>query len=99
MSNESPSTLFVYTTVASEEDALRLAEHVIGERAAACVSIGAPVQSVFRWEPESEAETGSTIHAAVQSEREIPLVRRAGAATRDTGRSQPGAAAVPEIAR
>ncbi|MBW2500306.1 MAG: divalent-cation tolerance protein CutA [Deltaproteobacteria bacterium] len=79
MPSESPSTLFVYTTVASEEDARRLAEHVIGERAAACVSIGAPVQSVFRWEPESEAKTEPASHAGVQSEREIPLVIKTSA--------------------
>jgi periplasmic divalent cation tolerance protein len=79
MPSESTSALFVYTTVASEEDAQRLAEHLIGERAAACVSIGAPVQSVFRWESESEAKAEPASHAAVQSEREIPLVIKTSA--------------------
>ena len=75
MHSEAPRAVFVYTTVASEEDARRLAEHVIESRAAACVSIGAPVTSVFRW--ESEASDAS--QAGVQTEREIPLVIKTSA--------------------
>jgi periplasmic divalent cation tolerance protein len=70
MADEASHALFVYTTVANEVDAQRIAEHVVESRVAACVSIGAPVTSVFRWEPDAEAPE----RAAVQTEREIPLV-------------------------
>jgi periplasmic divalent cation tolerance protein len=75
--------LFVYTTVAREEDARRLAEELIASGLAACVNIGAPITSLFRWESsqggdreghgEVSAERPASA-AAVQSEREIPLV-------------------------
>jgi periplasmic divalent cation tolerance protein len=70
MVDEASHVLFVYTTVANEADAQRVAEHVIESRVAACVSIGSPVTSVFRWESDAEAPE----RAAVQTEREIPLV-------------------------
>ena len=70
MPPEMPQVLFVQTTVANADDAQRLAEHVIRSRAAACVQIGAPVTSVFRWDSESEDAS----QARVQTEREIPIV-------------------------
>lgn len=75
--------LFVYTTVAREEDARRLAEELIAAGLAACVNIGAPITSLFRWESSQGGDReghgeGSpnppASAAAVQSEREIPLV-------------------------
>ncbi len=75
--------LFVYTTVAREDEARSLAEELIAAGLAACVNIGAPVTSLFRWESSQdgdheEDEGGSADRpasaAAVQSEREIPLV-------------------------
>jgi periplasmic divalent cation tolerance protein len=43
-----PVTLCL-TTVGSEEDAARIARHLVETRAAACVSIVAPVRSVYSW--------------------------------------------------
>jgi len=37
------------TTVGSEEDAARIARHLVETKAAACVSIVAPVRSVYTW--------------------------------------------------
>lgn len=41
--------LSVSTTVASRDDALRLARGLVAERLAACVQIDAGVTSVYRW--------------------------------------------------
>jgi len=62
--------LFVYTTVEIEDDARRLAESAIAAREAACVQIGAPITSVYSWEPD--ATDGR--EAAIQREIEIPLL-------------------------
>lgn len=43
-----PVTLAL-TTVGSEEDAARIARHLVETKAAACVSIVAPVRSFYAW--------------------------------------------------
>ncbi|MHB8798875.1 MAG: divalent-cation tolerance protein CutA [Thermoanaerobaculia bacterium] len=50
-----PVTLCL-TTVGSEEDAARIARHLVETKAAACVSIVAPVRSVYSWEGETHDE-------------------------------------------
>ena len=40
------------TTVGSEEDAARIARHLVETKAAACVSIVSPVRSVYSWKGE-----------------------------------------------
>ncbi len=50
-----PVTLCL-TTVGSEEDAARVARHLVETRAAACVSIVAPVRSVYTWRGELSEE-------------------------------------------
>src|SRR6185369_4901506 len=40
----------VLVTASSSEEADRLAEALVGERLAACVSIAGPVRSVYRWD-------------------------------------------------
>lgn len=42
--------IVVLTTVASEDDAKRLAHIVVEQRLAACVNILPQVQSIYRWE-------------------------------------------------
>lgn len=44
------SYLQVATTLASEEEALRLAQAIIERRLAACVQIVGPVTGVYRWQ-------------------------------------------------
>lgn len=50
-----PVTLCL-TTVGSEEDAARIARHLVETRAAACVSIVSPVRSVYSWRGEIQDE-------------------------------------------
>jgi periplasmic divalent cation tolerance protein len=47
-----PAIIQVITTVGSEADAQRLAEHLIARRLAACVQIDAAIQSVYGWKGE-----------------------------------------------
>ncbi len=44
------------TTVGSEEDAARIARHLVETKAAACVSIVCPVRSVYSWKGEMQDE-------------------------------------------
>lgn len=44
------------TTVGSEEDAARIARHLVETKAAACVSIVAPVRSIYSWKGEMQDE-------------------------------------------
>ncbi len=50
-----PVTLAL-TTVGSEEDAARIARHLVETRAAACVSIVSPVRSFYVWKGEFQDE-------------------------------------------
>jgi len=50
-----PVTLCL-TTVGSEEDAARIARHLVETKAAACVSIVAPVRSIYTWKGELQDE-------------------------------------------
>lgn len=66
------------TTVGSEEDAARIARHLVETKAAACVSIVAPVRSVYSWKGE------------LQDDREWLLLMktaRSGAELRDALRA------------
>jgi periplasmic divalent cation tolerance protein len=50
-----PVTLAL-TTVGSEEDAARIARHLVETRSAACVSIVAPLRSLYVWKGELQDE-------------------------------------------
>lgn len=41
--------VLVWTTLAADTDAARLAETLVAERLAACVTVQAPMDSVYRW--------------------------------------------------
>ena len=45
-----PETLLVITTLPDQDAAERLAETLVETGLAACVNIGAPVTSIYRWE-------------------------------------------------
>lgn len=51
-----PPVTLCLTTVGSEEDAARIARHLVETKAAACVSIVAPVRSVYTWKSEIQDE-------------------------------------------
>ncbi len=42
--------VLVLVTSGSEEEALRIARTLVGERLAACASLVSPVRSIYRWE-------------------------------------------------
>ncbi len=46
--------LLVLTTLPDEETARRIARDMVERGLAACVSIGAPIRSVYRWQGEIE---------------------------------------------
>ena len=42
--------VIVWTTLAADVDAARFAETLVAERLAACVTVQAPMDSVYRWQ-------------------------------------------------
>lgn len=50
MTTDATTTRVVLTTTDSADEAERLARVLVDARLAACVQIGGPVRSVFRWE-------------------------------------------------
>lgn len=56
-----PSYILVHTTLPDEAAARALAHTLVESRVAACVSIGAPVESLYHWQ------------GTLESAREIPL--------------------------
>jgi uncharacterized protein involved in tolerance to divalent cations len=44
----------VTTTCATRDDVLRIAQALIDERLAACVQLGGPITSVYRWQGRTE---------------------------------------------
>jgi periplasmic divalent cation tolerance protein len=49
--------IVVFNTCSSEEEAARVARHLVENRAAACVSIIPQIASVYRWEGAVEQST------------------------------------------
>jgi periplasmic divalent cation tolerance protein len=60
--SSSAEVVLVLTTIGADANAAALAETLIEERLAACVNIGAPMTSVYRWK------------GGVERDREQPLV-------------------------
>src|SRR5271156_1469481 len=54
---------------ASAEEASRIARELVEKRLAACVQIGSPILSVYRW--KGEIEESSEIPLAIKSSREF----------------------------
>lgn len=52
-----PETLLVLTTMPDEHSAVKLAERLVTTGLAACVNIGAPVTSIYRWQGQLERGT------------------------------------------
>ena len=60
--SSSAEVILVLTTIGADADAAALARTLVEERLAACVNIGAPMTSVYRWK------------GAVEEDREQPMV-------------------------
>ena len=69
-----PVTLAL-TTVGSEEDAARIARHLVESKVAACVSIVAPVRSFYVWKGELQDENEWLL--LIKTARSPPEVRDA----------------------
>lgn len=63
--------LLVLTTLPDEATATRIARDLVARGLAGCVSIGAPVRSIYRWQGE------------LQDAREVPLTIKTSAAAYD----------------
>ncbi|WP_293777835.1 divalent-cation tolerance protein CutA [uncultured Oxalicibacterium sp.] len=69
------ATLLVLTTMPDRAAAMQLARHLVEQRLAACVSLGAPMQSIYRWqgvvaesaETPVQIKTSSVAYAAVEA--------------------------------
>ncbi|MBR5939960.1 MAG: divalent-cation tolerance protein CutA [Neisseriaceae bacterium] len=63
--------VFIYTTVGSQKDAQQLAELLVKQQLAACVSVGACVQSHFVWQGKREwaEEYPLTIKTTVENQQ------------------------------
>lgn len=53
--------ILVICSAKNQEEASKLAELLVKERAAACVSVSAPVTSVYRWKGNIETEQEVTL--------------------------------------
>jgi periplasmic divalent cation tolerance protein len=49
------SAVLVVTNLPDRESAIRLAESLVGARAAACVNVLAPCLSIYHWQGETES--------------------------------------------
>lgn len=49
--------ILIYTLCGSQDEAETLARHLVTEKLAACVNIGAPVTSIYQWEEQIETAT------------------------------------------
>jgi periplasmic divalent cation tolerance protein len=57
MSENRPSLVQLFTTVADREAALELARAAVEARVAACVQVIGPITSVYRWEGAVQEDT------------------------------------------
>jgi periplasmic divalent cation tolerance protein len=56
MSDQEPTSLVVFMTAASGEEATRLADMLVGAHLAACVQILPQMESVYRWQGKVERQ-------------------------------------------
>jgi periplasmic divalent cation tolerance protein len=70
--------VFVYSTFPDQISAVRVAEHLVREKLAACANLSAPITSVYQW--QGKLETTAEVAALFKTRRE--LADRAIAAAR-----------------
>jgi periplasmic divalent cation tolerance protein len=61
--------VFLYSTFPDRASALKVAEHLVAAKLAACVNLSAPITSVYEW--EGKLETGSEIAALIKTRRAL----------------------------
>jgi periplasmic divalent cation tolerance protein len=70
-----PETLLVITTLPDADSALRLADRLVETGLAACVNIGAPITSVYRWQGELQHGTEVMLSIKTTQQRYAQLER------------------------
>jgi periplasmic divalent cation tolerance protein len=70
------SVNIVYTTVASEEEAVLIARTVVEEKLAACANIIPSIRSIYRWQGKVEDESESLIFIKTRSDSVEALIAR-----------------------
>ena len=68
--------VLVWTTLGADTDARTLAETLVNERLAACVTVQAPMDSVYRWRGSVEHERERQILIKTTTERVPALAAR-----------------------
>ena len=68
--------VLVWTTLGADTDATTLAETLVNERLAACVTVQAPMDSVYRWRGSVEHERERQILIKTTTERVPALAAR-----------------------
>lgn len=68
--------VLVWTTLGADADGKSLAETLVGERLAACVTVQAPMDSVYRWRGSVEHERERQILIKTTTERVPALAAR-----------------------
>ena len=75
---ETTGVIEVVTTTAEKADAQRIAAALVDRRLAACVQVGGPIESTYRWEGRTQvgAEWVCTIKTRLESYRQVEAVLR-----------------------
>ena len=63
------AAILVLTSLPDRESAVALARTLVTGRLAACVNVGAPVESMYHW--RGQIETASEVPVAVKTRREL----------------------------
>ena len=69
-------TVVVLCTCAKEEEALRIANALVGERLAACVNVLPGIQSIYRWQDNVETAKEILLIAKTTRERFVGMTNR-----------------------
>lgn len=76
MAREPSEYRVILMTVASAEEAGRLAQALVGERLAACVNIVGPIRSIYRWQDRVEDSSEHLLIAKTREDLVEALARR-----------------------
>jgi len=63
-----PAVILVLATLPDRDAALQLADALVRGRLAACVSVGAPVQSIYHW--RGKVETAKEVPVTIKTRRD-----------------------------
>jgi periplasmic divalent cation tolerance protein len=86
--------IIVFSTCGSSEEAHRVARELVEARLAACVNIGGPVESVYRWKGAVESAQEWTL--TIKSRRDL-LPKLAAELTRAHSYEVPEVLALPVV--